>query len=38
MAAIDKVVMKYEQNGVKVHVVGLNERSEQLVKKLASYN
>ncbi|MDM5153447.1 SulP family inorganic anion transporter [Bacillus sp. DX1.1] len=38
VAAIDKVVMKYEQNGVKVHVVGLNERSAQLVKKLASYN
>ncbi|HEK9101121.1 SulP family inorganic anion transporter [Bacillus pfraonensis] len=38
VAAVDKVVMKYEQNGVKVNITGLNERSSQLVTKLATYN
>ncbi|MBY0595079.1 SulP family inorganic anion transporter [Bacillus bingmayongensis] len=37
VAAVDKVAMKYEQAGVKVNVVGLNERSLQLIKKLATY-
>ncbi|WP_410984576.1 SulP family inorganic anion transporter [Bacillus cereus] len=37
VAAVDKVAMKYEQNDVKVNIVGLNERSLQLVKKLATY-
>ncbi|WIY61917.1 SulP family inorganic anion transporter [Bacillus arachidis] len=35
VAAVDKVVMKYEQNGVKVKITGLNERSSELVIKLA---
>ncbi|WP_017149968.1 SulP family inorganic anion transporter [Bacillus bingmayongensis] len=37
VAAVDKVAMKYEQAGVKVNVVGLNERSLQLIKKLSTY-
>ncbi|PGC31965.1 hypothetical protein COM11_06530 [Bacillus pseudomycoides] len=37
VATVDKVAMKYDQNGVKVSIVGLNERSLQLVKKLAIY-
>ncbi len=35
VAAVDKVVMKYEQNSVKVKITGLNERSSELVTKLA---
>lgn len=34
-AAVDKVVVKYEKNGVKVNITGLNERSSELVTKLA---
>ncbi len=35
VAAVDKVVVKYEKNGVKVNITGLNERSSELVTKLA---
>ncbi|HDR7383889.1 sodium-independent anion transporter [Bacillus toyonensis] len=38
VAAIDKVIMKYEQSGVKVSITGLNERSSKLVANLATYN
>lgn len=38
VAAVDKVVMKYEKNDVKVNITGLNERSSQLITKLAIYN
>ncbi|MGQ0519332.1 hypothetical protein ACT453_61275, partial [Bacillus sp. D-CC] len=31
VASIDKVIMKYEQSGVKVSITGLNERSAKLV-------
>jgi len=35
VGAVDKVVMKYERNGVKVKITGLNECSSELVTKLA---
>jgi MFS superfamily sulfate permease-like transporter len=38
VGAIDKIVEKYRQNGVKVEVVGLNDESNKLVDKLAEYN
>ena len=38
VASIDKVIMKYEQSGVKVSITGLNERSSKLVANLATYN
>ncbi|EJR46587.1 hypothetical protein IIM_04725 [Bacillus cereus VD107] len=38
VAAIDKVIMKYEQSGVKVRITGLNERSSKIVSNLATYN
>ncbi|MCU5566512.1 SulP family inorganic anion transporter [Bacillus paranthracis] len=38
VASIDKVIMKYEQSGVKVSITGLNERSAKLVTNLANYN
>ncbi|WP_047984670.1 SulP family inorganic anion transporter [Ornithinibacillus californiensis] len=38
VGAIDKVVQKYHQNGIKVDVVGLNDESNKLVDKLANYN
>lgn len=38
VASIDKVIMKYEQSGVKVSITGLNERSAKLVTNLATYN
>ena len=38
VASIDKVIMKYEQSGVKVSIMGLNERSAKLVTNLATYN
>ena len=37
VGAIDKVVQKYHQNGIKVEVVGLNDESNKLVDKLADY-
>ncbi|GAA0430712.1 SulP family inorganic anion transporter [Lentibacillus halophilus] len=36
VGAIDKVVMKYEQNGVKVQLSGLNEESNKLLEKLTT--
>jgi high affinity sulfate transporter 1 len=36
--AIDKVVMKYHQNGVNVNLIGLNKESSTLVEKLAVHN
>lgn len=36
VAAIDKVVSKFEANGIKVEVTGLNEDSNELVGKLAN--
>lgn len=38
VGAIDKVMIKYHQNGVKVHLVGLNQESNKLVERLAVYN
>ncbi|MFS0862433.1 SulP family inorganic anion transporter [Fredinandcohnia sp. 179-A 10B2 NHS] len=35
VGAIDKVVIKYHQNGIKVNLKGLNTESDKLVKKLA---
>ncbi len=37
VGAIDKVVMKYEQNGVKVQLGGLNAESNQLLEKLTAH-
>jgi sulfate permease, SulP family len=34
IGAIDKVEMKYEQNGITVHLTGLNKESSLLVKKI----
>ncbi|KKK36270.1 sulfate transporter [Mesobacillus campisalis] len=36
--AIDKVVMKYHQNGVNVNLIGLNKDSSTLVEKLSVHN
>lgn len=36
--AIDKIVMKYHQNGVKVNLKGLNTESTKLIDKLALHN
>ncbi|PFG07575.1 SulP family inorganic anion transporter [Bacillus sp. es.034] len=38
VGAIDKVVIKYHQNGVKVTLIGLNEESNKLVNRLAVHN
>ncbi|SFC95194.1 sulfate permease, SulP family [Bacillus sp. OV322] len=38
VGAIDKVVLKYRQNGVKVHIKGLNSASTKLMDKLAVIN
>ncbi|MEL3971371.1 SulP family inorganic anion transporter [Rossellomorea oryzaecorticis] len=38
IGAIDKIVMKYHQNGVKVNLSGLNEESNKLMDKLAVHN
>lgn len=35
VGAIDKVVIKYHQNGIKVHLTGLNKESIKLIEKLA---
>ncbi len=37
VGAIDKVVFKYHQNGIKVNIKGLNTESNKLVEKLAVY-
>ena len=38
IGAIDKVVIKYHQNGVKVNLIGLNSESNKLIDKLAVHN
>jgi high affinity sulfate transporter 1 len=38
VGAIDKVVIKYHQNGIKVHLIGLNKESNKLIEKLAVHN
>ena len=38
VAAIDKVVIKYHQNGVKVSLKGLNTESYNLMNKIAVHN
>ncbi|SFJ61952.1 sulfate permease, SulP family [Halobacillus dabanensis] len=38
VAAIDKLVLKYRENGKVVEIVGLNKDSSQLVQKLAVHN
>ncbi len=38
VAAIDKVIIKYHQNGVKVHLMGRNKESSKLIEKLAVHN
>lgn len=35
VGAIDKIVIKYHQNGVKVNLKGLNSESNRLIEKLA---
>jgi SulP family sulfate permease len=37
VGAIDKVVIKYHQNGVKVNLKGLNSDSNKLIEKLAAH-
>ncbi|MDF2946420.1 MAG: sulfate transporter [Bacillales bacterium] len=36
--AIDRVVIKYHQNGIKVNLVGLNENCAHLIEKVAVFN
>ncbi|RBW69359.1 SulP family inorganic anion transporter [Bacillus taeanensis] len=38
VGAIDKIVIKYHQNGTKVHLVGLNEESTRLINNRAVHN
>lgn len=38
VGAIDKVVIKYHQNGVKVNLIGVNTESNKLIDKLAVHN
>lgn len=38
VGAVDKVIIKYHQNGVKVHLMGLNKESNRLIEKLAVHN
>ncbi|XJZ27961.1 SulP family inorganic anion transporter [Bacillota bacterium Lsc_1132] len=38
VGAIDKVVIKYHQNGVKVNLKGLNTESDKLINKIAVHN
>jgi high affinity sulfate transporter 1 len=38
VGAVDKVVIKYHQNGIKVQLKGLNKESNKLVEKLAVHN
>ncbi|WHX98235.1 SulP family inorganic anion transporter [Neobacillus sp. DY30] len=38
VAAIDKVVIKYHQNGIRVQLIGLNKESNKLIEKLAVHN
>ncbi|WP_408007620.1 SulP family inorganic anion transporter [Pseudalkalibacillus sp. A8] len=38
VGAIDKIVLKYKQNGTKVEIIGLNADSHKLIEQLAVYN
>ncbi|WRP08651.1 SulP family inorganic anion transporter [Rossellomorea aquimaris] len=38
VGAIDKIVIKYHQNGVKVNLIGLNTESNKLIDRLAVHN
>ncbi|WP_261130316.1 SulP family inorganic anion transporter [Bacillus sp. Marseille-Q3570] len=38
VGAVDKIVLKYKQNGVNVKIIGLNADSHKLVDQLAVYN
>jgi MFS superfamily sulfate permease-like transporter len=38
VGAIDKIVIKYHQNGINVNLVGLNKESNKLIDKLAVHN
>lgn len=38
VGAVDKVVIKYHQNGIKVNVLGLNEASTTLINNVAVFN
>ncbi|MBY0148030.1 SulP family inorganic anion transporter [Neobacillus niacini] len=38
VGAIDKVILKYHQNGIKVQLIGLNNESNKLIEKLAVHN
>jgi high affinity sulfate transporter 1 len=38
VGAIDKVILKYHQNGIKVQLIGLNKESNKLLEKLAIHN
>lgn len=38
VAAIDKVVMKYDKMGTKVHLIGMNENCHRLIKRMALHD
>ncbi len=38
VGAIDKVILKYHQNSIKVQLIGLNKESNKLLEKLATHN
>lgn len=38
VGAIDKIVIKYHQNGIKVNLIGLNKESNKLIDRLAVHN
>ncbi|WP_221566772.1 SulP family inorganic anion transporter [Alkalihalobacillus sp. TS-13] len=38
VGAVDKIVLKYKQNGVNVKIIGLNADSHKLIDQLAVYN
>ncbi|MFV2046348.1 SulP family inorganic anion transporter [Metabacillus litoralis] len=38
VGAIDKVIIKYHQNGVKVNLIGVNTESNKLIEKIAVHN
>lgn len=38
VGAVDKVVIKFNENGIKTNLIGLNESSAHLLEKLAIFN
>lgn len=38
VGAVDKVVLKYHQNGIKVNLKGVNAESNKLIEKMAVHN